>query len=316
MSDNKSDIENTETVNLGSQTGQSPQIETAETDPLMIRDTDTTKLKRVSPSTQNINLDGENYTDTVHLKVIKERKKQLSGILTASQTIRLRPPSAGTKSPEVRNTDSTVMTQELKLPPQKDAASTLKVADPASTDTGTIKVSGPASAGTLRVKAPVAAEPSSAGTLKIQAPVTEQANTGGTLKVKSPDDGGGTLKIKTPDGGGTLKIKASGPTQGASGTLKIKAPVAADETLKVDPNAGGGTLKLKTAGTQTATAPQAKTQKRAQSASSDEALLEEDTKGKPGIVTILVGLAASGVLGFTVFKNIDQYMEMFKIAGS
>ena len=55
----------------------------------------------------------------------------------------------------MRNTDSTVMTQELKLPPQKDAASTLKVADPTSTDTGTIKVSGPASAGTLRVKAPV-----------------------------------------------------------------------------------------------------------------------------------------------------------------
>ena len=118
-------------------------------------DTDTTKLKRVSPSTQNINLDGENYTDTVHLKVIKERKKQLSGILTASQTIRLRPPSAGTKAPEITNTDSTVMTQELKLPPQKNAASTLKVADPSSTDTGTIKVSGPASAGTLRVKAPV-----------------------------------------------------------------------------------------------------------------------------------------------------------------
>ena len=146
MADDNKDVENTETVNLGQQQSASPSVESAETDPLMIRDTDTTKLKRVSPSTQNINLDGENYTDTVHLKVIKERKKQLSGILTASQTIRLRPPSAGTKAPEMRNTDSTVMTQELKLPPQKDAASTLKVADPESTDTGTMKVSGPASA--------------------------------------------------------------------------------------------------------------------------------------------------------------------------
>ncbi|WDE96019.1 hypothetical protein PQO03_09865 [Lentisphaera profundi] len=313
MSENNKDIENTETVNMGAQNGASPQLEAAETDPLMIRDTDTTKLKRVSPSTQNINLDGENYTDTVHLKVIKERKKQLSGILTASQTIRLRPPSAGTKSAEVRNTDSTVMTQELRLPPQRNAASTLKVADSVSTDTGTIKVSGPASAGTLRVKAPIAAEPSSAGTLKIQAPVSEQSNAGSTLKVQSPSDGGGTLKIKSPDGGGTLKIKTSGPTEGASGTLKIKAPVAADETLKVDPDAAGGTLKLKTAGTQRASSPKVKA--KAQSGVSNEDLLESDTKGKPGIVTVLVAIAATGVLGFTVFKNIDQYMEMFKIVG-
>ena len=59
MAEDKKDLDSTETVNLGQQRAGSPSIETVETDPLMIRDTDTTKLKRVSPSTQNINLDGE-----------------------------------------------------------------------------------------------------------------------------------------------------------------------------------------------------------------------------------------------------------------
>ena len=59
-------------------------------DPLTLRDSDTSKLKRVKPksATQTVNLDSENVSDTVHLKVIKEKKKQLAGILTASQTIR------------------------------------------------------------------------------------------------------------------------------------------------------------------------------------------------------------------------------------
>ena len=45
-------------------------------DPLTLRDSDTSRLKKIKPksATQTINLDSENISDTVHLKVIKEKK--------------------------------------------------------------------------------------------------------------------------------------------------------------------------------------------------------------------------------------------------
>ena len=306
-----------------------PQISSEDTDPLMIRDTDTSKLKRVTPKTQNINLDGDNYTDTVHLKVIKERKKQLSGILTASQTIRLRPPSAG--GTVHSKAASGAANMEVNMPP---GAGTLKVADPSNTDTGTIKVSGPApaapsSAGTLRVKAPVTTntQPTSAGTLKIKAPVTTntQPTSAGTLKIQAPaapasSGGAGTLKIKSPtapaSGGGTLKIKSSGPTEGASGTLKIKSPSSAsDETLKVSSQSTGGTLKLKTNATQRASAPGGarSSAEEPQAGEQDEFVEEIDQRAVPGIFSVLFSMAATGVLGFMLFQNLDQYYSMFTV---
>ena len=69
---------------------ESPEIR----DPMSLRDTDTSRLKRIKPQTslRVANVDGstEVGSETVHLKVIKEKKKQLAGILSASQTIRLR----------------------------------------------------------------------------------------------------------------------------------------------------------------------------------------------------------------------------------
>ena len=319
-------ISNTKTTSI-----PKPQISAEDTDPLMIRDTDTSKLKRVTPKTQNINLDGDNYTDTVHLKVIKERKKQLSGILTASQTIRLRPPSAG--GTVHAKAASGAANMDVSMPPS--GGGTLKVADPSNTDTGTIKVSGPApsapaSAGTLRVKAPVTTntQPTSAGTLKIKAPVTTntQPTSAGTLKIQAPtapaaNAAAGTLKIKSPtapaSGGGTLKIKSSGPTEGASGTLKIKSPSSAsDETLKVSSQSTGGTLKLKTNATQRGAAP-ATAPGRAGAQSPDQ--LEEelfddvDPRAVPGFISVFLSMAATGVLGFMLFQNLDQYYKMFTV---
>lgn len=325
VSTDTAQISNTQTTSI-----PKPQISAEDTDPLMIRDTDTSKLKRVTPKTQNINLEGDNYTDTVHLKVIKERKKQLSGILTASQTIRLRPPAAG--GTVHAKAASGAANMEVNMPPS--GGGTLKVADPSNTDTGTIKVSGPApsapaSAGTLRVKAPVTTntQPTSAGTLKIKAPVTTntQPTSAGTLKIQAPSapasNAAGTLKIKSPSstesGGGTLKIKSSGPTEGASGTLKIKSPSSAsDETLKVSSQSTGGTLKLKTNATQRGAAPAAAPGRAGAQAPDqlEEELFDDvDPRAVPGFVSVFLSMAATGVLGFMLFQNLDQYYKMFTV---
>ena len=78
-------------------------------DPMSMRDSDTSRLKRIKPQTSSMStdsglasLDDSLNTETVHLKVIKEKKKQLAGILSASQTIRLRPSAGDTGAPARR----------------------------------------------------------------------------------------------------------------------------------------------------------------------------------------------------------------------
>ena len=97
MSEDKSKAEKNDDVNTQPVVKPKDDLNSGEDvlDPMTLRDSDTSKLKKIKPksSTQTISLDSENISDTVHLKVIKEKKKQLAGILTASQTIRLRPPS-------------------------------------------------------------------------------------------------------------------------------------------------------------------------------------------------------------------------------
>ena len=168
-------------------------------DPLSLKSSDTGKLQKIKPksSSQTLDIKSSVSTDTVQLKVIKEKKKQLAGILTASQTIRLRPPSESAATapaqPQTLKLSATDATQSLgKLKAQLPSA---------STDTGTIKVSG----------------------------VTD-GKASGTLKLKGAGAGGsGTLKLKgasSSTAGGTLKLKSSGSTTASGGTLKLTSSSA------------------------------------------------------------------------------------------
>jgi len=263
-------------------------------DPLTLRDSDTSKLKRIKPksATQTISLDSENISDTVHLKIIKEKKKQLAGILTASQTIRLRPPS----------------TPSAPAAPQ--SSQTLKIGGSAAGPGGTVNLP-PGQAG-------------AAGTLKINMPASSSES--GTIKVSRPNFGGapassaGTLRIKSPvsvdsgsSAGGTLKIKGTA-TAGASGTLKIKAAAGASQTVKMGEGTyqKGGTLKLKAKSTVSSPAP---TQRRQATAAAEEVqqLVEEDPKAKPGIFITLSSLVALSAIAVIVFKAVDSYMKIFTI---
>ena len=256
-------------------------------DPLTLRDSDTAKLKRIKPksATQTISLDSQKISDTVHLKVIKEKKKQLAGILTASQTIRLRPPSGGTKAPTATPASKapTASGQTVNIPAAKQTnASTLKVNMPASaSESGTIKVSKPEMSSSL----------------------------GGTLKIKNP----------VPRASGTLKIKAA---PSASGTIKVKAPVKGDDTVKVAAPVAkkGGTLKLKAKST-VSSVPTQRTVNTSEE-SSDKAIAEEkvdkvqklttEEGAEPGVIMTVFSLASLCAVGFFVLKTCGSYMELYK----
>ncbi len=286
-------------------------------DPLTLRDSDTSKLKKIKPksSTQTINLDSENISDTVHLKVIKEKKKQLAGILTASQTIRLRPPSApqgGTAAP-----GGPQSSQTLKIPPTAAApggpqsSQTLKIS-PTASPAGTVNMPPQGSpAGTLKINMP--ASTSESGTIKVTKPNFAEATSSGTLKIKSPVavDTGSTA-------GGTLKIKSAAATASASGTLKLKAASTADETVKISgSDKKGGTLKLKAKSTVSQPAQSVKQRSRRAEVEEDDVALavEDDPKARPGIFMALSSLVALAAVGVIVFTLIDNYIQIFTLHG-
>ena len=265
-------------------------------DPLTLRDSDTSKLKKIKPksATQTIDLDSENISDTVHLKVIKEKKKQLAGILTASQTIRLRPPS----SPSAASTPGT---------PQ--SSQTLKIAPNTPSPAGTVNMppAGGAPAGTLKINMPASSTES--GTIKVSKPNFAESSSAGTLKIKSP-----VVVDSGASAGGTLKIKSAAATASASGTLKLKSAGGSDETLKIaGGDKKGGTLKLKAKSTiGGGTAPKRHSARDEDNVEEVEAYTEvEDPKAKPGVFMTLSSLVALVAVGAIVFKLIENYMTLF-----
>ena len=265
-------------------------------DPLTLRDSDTSKLKKIKPksATQTIDLDSENISDTVHLKVIKEKKKQLAGILTASQTIRLRPPS----SPSAASTPGT---------PQ--SSQTLKIAPNTPSPAGTVNMppAGGAPAGTLKINMPASSTES--GTIKVSKPNFAESSSAGTLKIKSP-----VVVDSGASAGGTLKIKSAAATASASGTLKLKSAGGSDETLKIaGGDKKGGTLKLKAKSTVGGgTAPKRHSARDEDNVEEVEAYTEvEDPKAKPGVLMTLSSLVALVAVGAIVFKLIENYMTLF-----
>ena len=198
-----------------------PQEETEKS--LSLRDSDTARLKKMKPKPTGPS------TDTVQLKVIKEKKKQLAGILTASQTIKLRPETGSSSSSNVK----------LKSSDQvSGSVDSLRAQRTSSADSGTIKVSKPSSpaggASTLKIKSSSAA--GGASTLKIK----NTASTGGTLKLKNTASTGGTLKLKNSGGDqGTLKLK-SAPAQESQGS--------SSESAEAAPKKSGKAVALKQSG--------------------------------------------------------------------
>ena len=292
-------------------------------DPMALRDSDTSRLARIKPG-QNPNdpnagrraTDDTLDTETVHLKVIKEKKKQLAGILSASQTIRLRPSSGPDSAPAPR------------VPGLAQRGS-----------------SAPASKKTLKVKAPSPEElkDTRTATLKRQKAPTEEPDQNvkrPTLKIKAP-----TVKSDTPTqdsdavpppggaaGKSTLKIKApSGPPSAAppseetpaapqKSTLKIKAPSGppgAPERPPTSEDAPGKTVKQEAPRKKDRTLKlRSKRDRTTEAAPMDAGTAATpveapaDSGVRPGVLYILSAVASLGLIGGTLYFIIMGYDQI------
>ena len=335
-------------------------IETPEKDDSSIVDSqsagnfETTRLKRVKPEEPETDPDTETTApddekisnSTVHLKVIKEKKKQLAGILSASQTIRLRPAGGGEGDAP---TEGGRKTLKIKAP-TPGAAAAATPSQETKTDAipkPQLTTNAPKPAAAVPARPPAIPSPPASGgraTLKIKAPTGTTPAVGAATPADSPaaaadSEKKETLKIKVPPPTNTgaaaapaepaadqqkptLKIKPSVPT----GTAPAAAPATTAEatpatTMEQPAQSPGRTLKLKTT-PKTADTPvaPAATAPDAPPHSADAPQPEvpssatattPGTKASPGIIYTLATAASIAVVGVTVFLFFTHFSDMF-----
>jgi hypothetical protein len=318
-------------------------------DPTSMRDFETTRLERVKPedaATDSANVtkahasagtnpgDEKLATETVHLKVIKEKKKQLAGILSASQTIRLRPQASGEPDvPPDEPGDGGRKTLKLKAP-ERGARPASVEAVPAAGDKPPLKLSP-------QVKKPIAAPPppaSSGGgraTLKIKAPTgpTPVASSAAAPAAGAPGEKKPTLKIKAPSPA-TGAVPAAEPSceGGRKPTLKIKAPAGATGQMPASGSDGavtgeqptpgpGRTLKLKSSPKKPPEAQEPPGVAPAPGADSTGAppgmqpIAKKKAKAgaQPGVVYTILNVLSIATVGATVYLFITHFNNMFSL---
>lgn len=325
-------------------------------DPTSIPDFETTRLKRGKPEDAETGSDnvtkehasaGTNpsdeklATETVHLKVIKEKKKQPAGILSASQTIRLRPQAGGEpgappdepSAPPDEPSDGGRKTLKLKAP-ERGARPASAEAVPSAGDKPQLKPSP-------QVKKPGAAPPppaSSGGgraTLKIKAPTgpTPVASSAAAPAAGAPGEKKPTLKIKAPSPA-TGAVPAAEPSRegGRKPTLKIKAPAGATGQMPASGSDGavtgeqqapdpGRTLKLKSSPKPTpeaqaplgvATAPGA--DPTGASPGMQPTVKKKAKAGaQPGVVYTILNVLSIATVGATVYLFMTHFNNMFSL---
>lgn len=217
-----------------------PATEERVADPAARRDTNTANLRRIRPATE-VATPGdvpaspgkETDTETIHLKVIKEKKNvsQLKNLLSASQTIRLRP----TQAPATAAAQAAAGV-EIPSPPTAPVSANLGAPQPSPAPTAA-PGGDDSQKRTLKIKAPSfesspTSQPPGAATQAATVVPTETAQVLGGANPRS------TLKIKAPPGTAPGVASLNTPTNTVSGaeqqkkksTLKIKAPTVAPPT--------------------------------------------------------------------------------------
>ncbi|MBT3375751.1 MAG: hypothetical protein HN742_32535 [Lentisphaerae bacterium] len=212
--------------------------ETHISDPMSLRDTATNKLHRIQGPEEGAtavapaaaDFGGGRPTETVRLKVVREKKKQLSNILTASQTIHLRPSALkeeaaasapGAAAPPQKD-DPAKTAAALPPPPSQAASDTIKVTPP------TAAPATPAAAPSTPPSAPPSAPPTTP-----QADKTDDAT---VIPMSAAKSATATLKIRP-----RLNKKpgeAAPPPAAAASTDNKSAKLSATSTMKIRPAAG------------------------------------------------------------------------------
>ncbi len=193
------------------QGGGDPEQTSEIMDPMSLRDSSAGRLRRlesadaastaVAPAAGE---DGGKTTETVRLKIVREKKKQLSNILTASQTIHLRPsnlapPTPG--QPAAASPPGTAPTASVPPPTPAASSETVKVAPPKPPaaappeDSGvtvvTPQISAKSATATLKIR-PKPGEKPPAPPKPVAPPRAAASLAKGGLKATS------TLKIRPP----------------------------------------------------------------------------------------------------------------------
>ena len=269
-------------------------------------------------------------SDTVVLKVIKEKKKKLAGILSASQTIRLRPPSEpgltpGGATPPATEPAIPKKTLKLKTPdaspktdqgaPQTLERRVLKL-KPSTPATAKARQGAPTAEGeqtTIRhSKAKRAVQKSGTPTAKATLKIKVPASAPKLSAAKSADDRQlkATLKIKAPTSSPSAAASANQSPTRAAGTAgkavvqstRTSPPRAKTLKLKAVPRSEFQQLSPAVTGTQ---ADRGKVEKVDAEQSVEQLTIETD-------VFYTVSAAASlAVVGTVIFLMASQFISLF-----
>lgn len=301
---------------------------TSVVDPMTLRDTHTSKVKRVKAARDSgplstVSLPGSGgplkKTETVQLKVVQQKKKELDQDMNPASTVRLKAPGESSgpsiSIPKKRSDAVPRDTLKISLPTLDKKAAEEKVPGTSTVDKR---------AGGQAEDAPPAVSSASAETASPQEkPKPVKTSTTVLEKVKpkkesegSADETASSLSAKTsstvsvPKGGGgrTLKIRGGQSAR----TVKVKSGGAAKTVqVKDQPPAPDEVKTVKVEGTP----PGLKFKSRQQQAVEDTSVPQPvsgaagSEKAAPGIIYTLGAAASFAALGVTVYFTLTQALK-------
>lgn len=291
---------------------QSVGEDTEITDPMTLRDTNTSKVRRIVGSKGGPEAtavvpgsaekdEKEDKTDTVQLKVVQQKKKEIADMMSPSSTVRLRAPGGG------RATAS--------RPGSRKAKDTLKISPAEAPKATSGKEQKPE--GTQQVSKPEEEGKTSTQPLKKMTTGNKPAapsKTGGeteqsgkTLKRKASQKGGRTLKLKTGANAAQRTVKVSGKTSETdSGKTVQVSPEQGDKTVKVSTEEADKTVKAEgKAGLKLKQRPSTAAEG---AAAPVQASPEIDNSGQPGIGVTLAAVASFAATGVLLYFVINQVL--------
>ncbi len=218
--------------------GGAPEIaiagETGITDPMAMRDTNTSKVRRISADKESSPLatavvpgttEHEKKTETVQLKVVQQKKKEIASMISPGSTVRLRMPgkSAGPERSDAEARKPIVPNDTLKLagppsPPDEQVAGEVPTeptmaAEDKRTATQTLPKIGS--------KKPLL-ESAAAQTVAVSPPsdasVDEPEGEAGGTTLKT---GGRTLKLRGGKSSRTVRIPSGSERDGGASTVRV-----------------------------------------------------------------------------------------------
>ncbi|MDT8391615.1 MAG: hypothetical protein RRC34_14030 [Lentisphaeria bacterium] len=303
---------------------------TSVVDPMTLRDTNTSKVKRVQAARDSsplatVSLPGAGgplrKTETVQLKVVQQKKKELDQDMNPASTVRLKAPGGAAgpsiSIPKPRPGAVPRDTMKISLPTlDKKEVGKADSPQPAMGDSPTVQVKPvtPPPVPSHDTATAIAAETEKPATVKTSTTVLER------VKPKTRDEGSAdetassvssetakTVAVPKADGGRTLKIRGGKSAR----TIKVKSDTSA-KTIAVDdlPDSSDEAKMVKVDDVPPGLKLKSRQQPLGEAAIAGPAPLSAVTgKGRPGILYTLGAVASLVALGVTVSFTLTQVLK-------